>query len=184
MRGAPAPQCFSSPTYSGTALPQPLSFSSCNHGRRPASRCALHWTDLDGRCYWRDRLMSLPVIFLFSQAGRPQQVVPATDMTVVPPWIFFIKCKPAHPFLHVLPFERLCRLGDTAAAAVIRLVYLPSIHSFDSGSSTSSSISRAAILALRTSVVVPIVSSLQFLPADRDKFSKFHGHFRAAGDVY
>ena len=124
-RGAPAPQCFPS-----LSLPQPLSLSSCNHGSRPASRCALHWTDLDGRRYWHDRLISLPFIFLFSQAGRPQQAAPATHMTVVrPPWNFFVK--PAHPFLHVLPFERVCRLGDAAGATVIQLVHLPPIDSCD-----------------------------------------------------
>ena len=34
-------------------------------------------------------------------------------------WNVFVK--PAHPFffLHMLPFERLCRIGDTAVAAVI-----------------------------------------------------------------
>jgi hypothetical protein len=71
--------------------------------------------------------VSLPSVYLFSQAGRPQKAILATHMTVVPSWNFF--SKPAHLFLHVLRFERLRRFGATAVVTAVQVDYLPSIDS-------------------------------------------------------
>ena len=88
-RGAPGPAMLLE-----AFLPQPAPLSSFNHGRLPASRCAVNWTDLADVCYRHDRSVSLPFIFLFSQAGRLQQAIPATHMTVVPPWNNFWEAGP------------------------------------------------------------------------------------------
>ena len=154
-----------------------------NHGRRAASRCALHWTDLAGRRYRHDRSVSLPFIFLFSQAGRPQQAIPATHMTVVPPWNNFCEAgPPVYCMCFVLDLSGLSELLPLSPS--LKIIIFRRLMALATDSGTSSSFLRTSIPALRISVVSPVSLSPRPLSADRDTPSKDYELFGAADDMH
>ena len=154
-----------------------------NHGRRAASRCALHWTDLAGRRYRHDRSVSLPFIFLFSQAGRPQKAIPATHMTVVPPWNNFCEAgPPVYCMCFVLDLSGLSELLPLSPS--LKIIIFRRLMALATDSGTSSSFLRTSIPALRISVVSPVSLSPRPLSADRDTPSKDYELFGAADDMH
>ena len=125
--------------------------------------------------------MSLPFIFLFSQAGRPQKAIPATHMTVVPPWNNFCEAgPPIYCMCFVLDLSGLSELLPSSPS--LKVIIFRRLMALATDSGTSSSISRESISALRTciSIVSPVPPSPCPLSADRDTPSKGHELFGAA----
>ena len=156
-----------------------------NHGRRPASRCALHRNDLGDRRYWNDRSVSLPLVFLtvllFSQAGRPQQqAIPAIN-TIASVELFFRSRPNSSCMCFALNIS--CVLERLPSSRPFKLFIDHRFVALAADSSTSSSISRASIPALRVSVATPVSSSPRPLSADGDAPRTHQELFEASDDV-